>query len=717
MPSGKDGDSLVTTGRSGGHTDAAPPHNAGGHASHYRPDIDGLRAIAVLSVVIFHAGSKKMTGGFVGVDVFFVISGYLISQIILRGLADGRFSFLEFYVNRIRRIFPALIVVLVTTWCLGWFVLLDSEYRALGKHIVAGSIFASNFALWGESGYFNTAAELKPLLHLWSLGVEEQFYLIWPFALFLAWKRRLRIDILLLVVGVISFAINIQTTYTSAESAFFLPFSRFWELMLGGMLAYLQLHGVQSPGKSVQAMRFLVVLSAGGRAVQNLKAFAGLAMILAATFVIDGRQPYPGWAALVPTLGAAMLISSGMDAWINRIILASRPLVFIGLISYPLYLWHWPLLSLLRIIEWGKPARGLVNETVLISIGLAYATYILVEKPIRFGRFSSRPWRMRAAVALSFGICAIGGLGLLTFMMNGIPSRNSISDISDVSEKRAQLKREADSDAACENFIGKDRKLDFCRLSLPQTPPSVAVIGDSHAHAVFPGFADFLSQRGVGSILLGSIGCPPLLNTTVIPKGEPWKKSLCPTALAQQIDVVSTTKSIRTVILVSRGPFYIAEGGFGPAEDGMKSYFDYKDDRQKSGLERFGSGLEDTIRDLSARGKAIYFLLQVPELGFEPEYCFGRRVQFSRVRRNCAVDQSEVQARQSSYRALVRSFQSRYPNFHVLDPFPLMCNGEECKAIIDNQLIYSDDDHLSTAGSKLVVSGMAPFLSGMTDGK
>lgn len=716
MSSGK-GCSLAVTAEQSGHPGPVPPDHVGSHASHYRPDIDGLRAIAVLSVVIFHAGSKKMTGGFVGVDVFFVISGYLISQLILRGLAENRFSFLEFYVNRIRRIFPALVLVLATTWCLGWLVLLDSEYRSLGKHIVAGSMFASNFVLWGESGYFDTAAELKPLLHLWSLGVEEQFYLIWPLALFLAWKSKVRIDRLLLVVGVISFVINIRTTYTSAESAFFLPFSRFWELMLGGMIAYLQLHGAGSPGKGVPAMRFLVALSGGGSVIRNLKAFAGLAMLLAATFAIDGRHPYPGWAALVPTLGAAMLISSGMGAWINRCILASRPLVMVGLISYPLYLWHWPLLSLLRIIEWGTPARGLVNATVLISLVLAYLTYVLVEKPIRFGMISSGTWKLRAAVALSFGICVTGGIGLLTYAMHGWPLRTSIADISEVGEKRAQLKREAGSDAACENFIGKHRKLDFCRLSMPQTPPSVAVIGDSHAHAAFPGFAEFLSERGLGSILLGAIGCPPLLNTTVVPKGEPSKKSLCPTALNQVIDVLSTNTSIKTVVLVSRGPFYIAEEGFGSAEEGMKSYFDYKDDRQKSGLERFGSGLEDTIKDLSARGKAVYFLLQVPELGFRPENCFGRRVQISQVRRKCVVELAKVQARQSSYRALVRSLQSRYANFQVLDPFPLMCNGEECKAIIDNRLIYSDDDHLSTAGSKFLVSGLGPFLHGMTVGK
>lgn len=684
------------------------------HPTTYRPDIDGLRAIAVLGVVIFHAGSKKLTGGFVGVDVFFVISGYLISGIILRGLESGTFSLTDFYRRRIKRIFPALVLVLTCTWIFGWFALLNGEFQSLGKHIAASSLFLSNFLLWGETGYFDTAAEMKPLLHLWSLGIEEQFYLLWPFLLLLAWRGGVKLGRVVLAILAVSFVVNIVAVGISQAMAFFLPFSRFWELMLGGLLASMEVQRARRhQDNGAPFLSLLLTPSAGGPTFANAKAWIGAAMLGAALFLLDRTQPYPGWAALLPALGTAMLIAAGMGAWFNRTVLSGRWLVFVGLISYPLYLWHWSLISLVRIVEWGKPERSMINACVALSFVLAWATYVLVERPLRFGRYTTRIRNVLIPSVLLAAMAILGVLGWLTYRTEGFPTRGPVTEVGDIGEKLAQLKQDVDSDPECDAYIGPGRNFTYCRLGAATRHPAVAVIGDSHAHASFPGFASYFAARGAGAILLASAGCPPWLNTTFHTQGEARQKQRCPAEVGRIFDIVAADKNIETVILVSRGPFYIYEEGFGAVERGSKWKFDYRDVAGTTGLEKFSSGLEDSIRRLTSSGKRIYFLLQVPELGFDPESCFGRRVHFSKVERKCAVARSEVDNRQAEYRAAVRALESKYANFHVLDPWPLLCNAGECKAIVDNQLIYSDDDHLSIAGSQFVVSGMGASLAGI----
>jgi len=309
----------------------------------YRPDIDGLRAVAVLSVIGFHAGVRWFPGGYAGVDIFFVISGFLITSIILRQLAEDRFSFADFYARRCKRIFPALIIVLAAVFAFGWMFLLPNEYERIGKHIVAGAGFVSNFAFWLESGYFDSAAGTKPLLHLWSLGIEEQFYLLWPPLLLWVWKRKP--DALAVAIGLasISFAINVMlVSLWQATDMYFLPPIRFWELLVGSALAYAHLfrreeleHLLKRATAGVPGSRLV--------SIENIQATIGLALIAVAVVVLDKRTLFPGWWALAPTIGAGLLISAGPRAWINRKLMANRVVVFIGLISYPLYLWHWPL--------------------------------------------------------------------------------------------------------------------------------------------------------------------------------------------------------------------------------------------------------------------------------------------------------------------------------------------------------------------------------------
>lgn len=332
----------------------------------YRPDIDGLRAIAVLSVVVFHAFPALIPGGFVGVDIFFVISGFLISKHIWEDLSAGKFSIKTFYARRVRRIFPALSVVLLACLLMGWVILTPGEYEKLGRHVFAGALFLSNFLFWQESGYFDSAADTKPLLHLWSLGIEEQFYIAWPLFLAFFWRYNKRLGWALLGVMGISLAYSMIVVRNDVVADFYSPFTRFWELALGAYLAY------------ITAQK--LTISAANR---NHFSWLGLCLILGAVVITKDNYHFPGAWALLPTLGAVFLIYAGEGAWLNRNVLSHRLLVWIGLISYPLYLWHWPLLSFVRIIESETPSVGVRFLLIAASFILAWLTYKLVERPLR----------------------------------------------------------------------------------------------------------------------------------------------------------------------------------------------------------------------------------------------------------------------------------------------------------------------------------------------
>ncbi|KTD04504.1 O-antigen acetylase [Legionella geestiana] len=295
----------------------------------HRADIDGLRAMAVLAVVFFHAFPGYAPGGFIGVDIFFVLSGFLISRILFEQMETGSVQWRAFYIKRIKRIFPALLLVLGSAAIAGYFLLFPAEYANLGKHIAGSASFINNFILWSEVGYFDRLGELKPLLHLWSLGIEEQFYLIWPLALFLIWKLRVNAFWMLVFFTVVSFALNIAWVHQHNVRAFYFPLSRFWELSLGGMLAFV----------AVKHKASLAMFHKHHGLVLNLASSAALLFLAGGIFFYSDRLAYPGWAALLPTICTLILLFTHVS-WVNRQLLSLNVMTYIGLISYPLYLWH-----------------------------------------------------------------------------------------------------------------------------------------------------------------------------------------------------------------------------------------------------------------------------------------------------------------------------------------------------------------------------------------
>jgi peptidoglycan/LPS O-acetylase OafA/YrhL len=359
--------------------------------SNYRADIDGLRAVAVGSVVSYHALPFLAPGGFVGVDIFFVISGYLISQILYTDHAAGRFSLIDFYVRRARRILPALVVVLLACCLVAkWFLLAD-ELDSFARSLIASASFVANFYFLRHTNYSGLAI-LQPLRHLWSLGVEEQFYLIWPIALAVAWRLRVSPLVVAGLVAAGSFLWSVQATQATPIAAFFAPQSRAWELMAGAMLAWMRWRRDAPPVPIPPAL-----LDAGSATALALLFYA---------ILFTRTDAFPGLGALPAVVGAVLIIACGPHALVNRIVLTRPGFVWVGLISYPLYLWHWPLLSFLCIVKASAPSLSERVACVIAAVGLAWLTYVYVERPIRFGaRNGLKP------VALIASLLAIVALG------------------------------------------------------------------------------------------------------------------------------------------------------------------------------------------------------------------------------------------------------------------------------------------------------------------
>jgi peptidoglycan/LPS O-acetylase OafA/YrhL len=360
----------------------------------YRPDVDGLRAIAVLLVVFYHAFPRFLTGGFIGVDIFFVISGYLITSIIVNNLNNSHFNFTDFYSRRVRRLAPALILVLIFSYAIGLLFLQNDEFKQLKRHIFGGVTFTSNFIFWNEAGYFDNAADAKPLLHLWSLAIEEQFYLVWPFLLYVFFKfKKLNFTFFISLIFTCSFFINLVLAYDNPVAAFFSLQSRFWEFLIGASLAFPYLNKKYIDSKLPS--RFA-----------NARSIFGAVLIIIGVYFISNKSLFPGWWALLPSLGTILIISGGPDSYLNKHILTNNKIVYIGLLSYPFYIWHWPLLSFSRIIFSETPPPYVRLGLLGIAFILAAMTYHFIERPVRFHKNSKYISLFLLAVLVVIGVTA-----------------------------------------------------------------------------------------------------------------------------------------------------------------------------------------------------------------------------------------------------------------------------------------------------------------------
>jgi peptidoglycan/LPS O-acetylase OafA/YrhL len=450
----------------------------------YRPDIDGLRAFAVILVVAFHAFPEWVPGGFIGVDIFFVISGFLISSILLEGLNTNTFSFLDFYSRRILRLFPALLLVLSCALLLGWFTLFADEFSLLGKHVYASATFFQNFNLLSEVGYFDEAGITKPLLHLWSLGIEEQFYLIWPFLLWLGYKLKIRPITLIVLLGISSFVINIVITFNDPKLAFFSPITRFWELLIGALLAYLQVSNSKLP-------------------LRHLSIF-GLGFVLIGVLFISDASRFPGFLAVLPVMGAFFIIASNEDSFINRYLLSNKVMVGLGLISYPLYLWHWLILSFIRITQNGEVSWWVRVCAIIIALILALLTYSCVEKPIKQKKF-----RPQKTILLTILMIVMAFIGWNIHARDGLAFRSVVLKNANLVDLE---KLEGVGWAQHEGFIQGFTCKHYSEECMPlnSQKKKILVWGDSHARMMSYGINQSIKSNWE-SLLIAAPGCNPAI--------------------------------------------------------------------------------------------------------------------------------------------------------------------------------------------------------------
>ena len=624
----------------------------------YRADIDGLRAIAVLSVIGFHAFPHRIVGGFIGVDIFFVISGYLISTILIGNLESGSFSYAEFYRRRIRRIFPALIVVLLSCLAVGWFGLLAGEYSQIGKHTLGGVGFVSNFVLWGESGYFNTSAETKPLLHLWSLAIEEQFYIVWPVILGLVWRRKWKFLVVAAVIGVLSFGANVLSFPAHAEAAFYSPVSRFWELMIGGVLAYLVLH------KPTWIARYREAQSA-----------AGLLLLGVGLVVITRDRAFPGWWALMPTLGAALLISAGPATWGNRTLLSNRLAVWFGKISYPLYLWHWPLLSLALIQNNSDPTLPTVRMAMVVTaIVLAWLTYKLVETPIR-GQNKG------ATRSLVLGFVAAGLFGAAVVALGGLPRRAVNQDETRLFlDRYVKLKQFGVSELfqeRCDFYdwpTGANKgRIDAACTAVSGQRPVALLWGDSHMQALSSGFRKNLGAEADLAQITTS-GCKPKLHLDPT-NGE--NKAACRASNELALDFIRQHKPARV---------FVAQ----------------HDEHELTDWLEIAKFVRANQGELILLGPVPQWLPSLPIV-------VARDLKAEREYIGDGLD-AKVIATDTALRDTYRDGRVRYVS--LIDK---LCRANECLAKVPSDdgfnLLVMDYGHLTAAGSAYVVGGVLPALA------
>lgn len=613
----------------------------------YRPDIDGLRAIAVLLVVGFHAFG--VAAGFIGVDIFFVISGYLISSILFTDFQRDQLSIIDFYRRRIKRIFPALLVVLLFCFALGWFTLLADEFLSLNKHIAAGLAFISNLVLLGESGYFDSASNTKILLHLWSLGIEEQFYIFWPLLLILFCKLKRNIGVLLWILLAVSFLLNIAFINGYPSATFYLPFTRIWELLIGAALAY----------RVVVQNKSLALLGSA-----NLTAWFGFGLLITANIFINDRSPFPGWWALLPTLSAVLLISAGNLAWFNKNVLGNRVLVWFGLISYPLYLWHWPLLTFARILDGGRqPPSWLRICMVAFAIVLAWLTYRFIEKPIRFNKGSIfTPLRLFLIGIVFFFIAGVG------YFNGGFPDRTAaqlkIANEGDIGHDEFRTYLHAQPNY-CEYKDGSPNK---CNSQFANLKHIVAVVGDSHAEHVLLGLTEQMPD--VGFMLFDTNQTLPFISSQLSD---------------HFFDVINSNSKIDSVILVA--------------------YWHLRKGLITSG----GSYLKEiipTAEKLSEHGKKVFLIDGTPNFSFYPTKC---KYDWPFLRSQQCTEAQLYEKQHAQFLPDFIEAEKKSP-ITLIELSPLFCDQAVCTMAKDGKLLFRDDNHLGMNGSRLIAPKIRNFI-------
>lgn len=664
----------------------------------YRSDIDGLRAIAVSIVIFFHFGIPGFSGGFIGVDVFFVLSGYLIGSIIVRQLKEDKFSLTQFYFRRIRRLFPVFVVVILVTTIAAYLIMLPSDFKEFGQSVIASSVYLSNILFYLEAGYFDTASHLKPLLHTWSLSVEEQFYIIFPI---LAWCiYRLNKSWLLpifLFLTILSLIAAQWYLPKDTSAVFYLYPFRAWEMFLGVCLASYTIPQIRS---------------AKGN---SLLALLGFAMILIPGLFYTKSTAFPGLSALIPCLGTCILLYTGRSTSFTDIVLTNPVSVFLGKISYSLYLWHWPIFVLYMYDKGDQPqALDIVLMTTLTLLS-ALASWKYIETPFRQGRviFSKTALGVFSATAVvSLALIAIGGSFHLT---KGLPQRFD-SQTANFAEAANDLFGDLSGCQEMGNATFPD--LEYCMIGDPLNSDSYTLIwGDSHGGAYKRGFEYANKNTKHPALLAWTGGCPPVFG---IDKDESVSSraidAQCSKRNQAVYDLLQSDKRINAVVLVGRWSYYLSGEGTGVDEHNKISLWPENGnktevkDQSAFFIERF----INTIEKLNQSQHTVFVVEQPPEFSQYKARIVALDLIKGKTKENIAILTNEkyqqVKARQGDIQQAIEGAIKK-DMLTLLNTHSFFCDEKQCSVLIDDSPAYFDNNHLSSSGAVKVSAMFQPLIS------
>ncbi|MFJ3482529.1 acyltransferase family protein [Pseudomonas sp. NPDC090202] len=646
------------------------------HTFGNRRDIDGLRALAVIPVVLYHFGFGVFSGGFVGVDVFFVISGYLITSIIFREIGAGRFSFVDFWARRARRIIPALSVMMLATLLVGWLLMPANDYSQLGRAVRYQAMFISNILFMRQDGYFNPASDFKPLLHTWSLSVEEQYYILFPLLMVLLTRFLRQWRWVLGGLLLLSFVLNVWVIKRQPDAAFFLLPMRAWELLCGAMLAVL-------PASERKLAPWVY---------QGIS-LAGLLAVLYAIFGFDKYTAFPGWAALLPVLGAtAMIWSNGHAETLVGRLLSLRLLVGIGLISYSWYLWHWPVFVYANAVSVDGMQTQEAAGWVLLTLLLAWLSWRLVELPFREKRLlAGRKPVLAAGLAT---LLVVGAVGQWVRTADGVPERLSAqaqqyAEARDWQrgQKDCLLQRDSpDLSKVCHFGGGED------------VSPVQLVWGDSHAAALLPAIESDADRYGIPVWLASLSGCLPILGHETRQQCQDFNRNT--------LEAIRTHK-IRDVVLAARWSLYL----YGE-EDGDMQHVLYRNDSRPVAEQQLARDLSAMVAAVRETGARVWLFKEVPLQRQGTVARLGSLAMVGRSAEKLGRPLAEHRARQQFLATLFDRLSAQDPQVRVIDPAGLLCPAGICRAEFDGYSQYMDENHLSDKGGERMKPLLAPVFLG-----
>lgn len=662
----------------------------------YRAEIDGLRAVAVIPVIFFHAGFELFSGGFVGVDVFFVISGYLITTIILTELNEQRFSIISFYERRARRILPALFFIMLTCIPFAWIYLTPPDMQSFARSIVAVSTFTSNIQFWREAGYFDSAADLKPLLHTWSLAVEEQYYIFFPLCLMILWRLgRVRMMQVLGVLLVGSLLLAQWASLNRPSAAFYLLPTRGWELLIGSFTAF-YLH--KRHPQSQPSFLFQIL------------GLAGLALIVYAVFRYDAFTPFPGYYALVPTVGTALIILVGSPGTLVNALLGFRPLVGIGLISYSAYLWHQPIFAFTRHRSLTIPSDELMLVLCVLTFPLAYLSWRFVEKPFRRrDQFKRKTIFAFSCVSAVFFVA----FGLSGYLSQGYPANRLPTTVNRLANTVYDINPFRDD---CISDSTRYRPpADACVLGQGSNIVGV-LLGDSQSDAIAFPLHQHLASRGMGVQHMWFAGCPPFSGLERIDDYSGRCREYNDAAFNQVI----ANDALQFVILIGRYSLYYSSERYDNGEGGIEygsrvlvgsvdlngaSYSE--SDRRQYVLDQYTHDIQAYL----AAGKKVILVYPVPEQGWNVPVLAAKKEMYEGSG-DLSVSLESFGNRNETVVDLFDSLGNP-ENLLRLYPSKLLCNtfvANRCVGAIGDQAFYLDDNHLSFSGSEQLVAELGKML-------